>query len=426
MHLTEAVIAASLIVSPSFAQQRQRLGRPESLLDNVDNIILVSKGKTFDEDVGEGLMFSGRHFDSELEEGADDSKLLQQIQLQQDVVDNEEEEGTDVAQAARQLSQSQCSNNKHKFVLEITTDENTPGDNVFKVHFNGSRVMKKGPFSRGGVTTTFGMCLSQGKLVVTAIDRRGDGMSDGTYRITIDGNDVAGAPDSEQWGRRVHTFNIGSSSMSATSAYSGSNRVSAQSSYSNSNPTNRPTEKQNDYISGRSTCFAPRTSEEYDYWVEHNARRRKYHSMYGVDFKPLGWSNELADESTRYANELLQFCCTSTLKHDETNIHHGENLASSCGTRPGAKSADEVVSRWVENEHQLENYREKLHYTQVLWRSTSLVGCGVAQRSMDDGRTCQMQVCRYHKPGNCGLDQNNWLNEMLKDDTRCVGSPVYC
>ncbi|KAL7459229.1 LOW QUALITY PROTEIN: hypothetical protein ACHAWC_010908 [Mediolabrus comicus] len=42
----------------------------------------------------------------------------------------------------------------------------------------------------------------------------------------------------------------------------------------------------------------------------------------------------------------------------------------------------------------------------------------------DDGRTCQMQVCRYHKPGNCGLDENNWLNEMLKDDTRCIGSPV--
>lgn len=423
MHLTEAIIAASLIVSPSFAQQRQRrLGRPESLLDNVDSI--VSEGKTFDEDVDEGLMFSGRHLDSELEEGADDHKL-QQIQLPQDVVDYDEEEDTDVTQTARQLSQSQCSNNKHKFVLEITTDENTPSDNVFKIHLNGSRVMKKGPFSRGGVTTTFGMCLSEGTIVVTAIDRRGDGMSDGTYRISIDGNVVDGAPDSEQWASRVHTFNIGSSSMSTTSAYSGSNRLSAQSSYSNSNPTNRPTEKQNDYISGRSTCFAPRTSEEYDYWVEHNARRRKYHSMYGVDFKPLGWSNELADESSRYANELLQFCCTSTLKHDETN-EHGENLASSCGTRPGAKSADEVVSRWVENEHQLENYREKLHYTQVLWKSTSLVGCGVAQRSMDDGRTCQMQVCRYHKPGNCGLDQNNWLNEMLKDDTRCTGSPVYC
>ena len=321
--------------------------------------------------------------------------------------------GKDAEQATRQLGQNQCNNYKKRFILEIKTDENRPADNIFKAHFNGNRVMKKGPFSSGGVTTVFGMCLPEGKLVVTAIDRQGDGMKDGSYIIALDGYVVAASPGSGSWSRRVHTFDIATASASSPQS-------------SHSNPTNRPTPEHNDFISGRSTCFAPRTNEEYDYWIEHNARRQTYHSMFGVDFRPLGWSNDLADDSARYANELLQFCCTKTLIHDKNNIYHGENLASSCGTGGAKKSADDVLSRWVDNEHIEDDYRNKLHYTQVLWRATSLVGCHTAVREMGDGRTCQMQVCRYYRPGNCGVNQNNYLTEMLKDDTNCNGSPVYC
>jgi hypothetical protein len=39
------------------------------------------------------------------------------------------------------------------------------------------------------------------------------------------------------------------------------------------------------------------------------------------------------------------------------------------------------------------------HYTQVVWRSTKLVGCGVASCSAGNSKA-QVWVCQYSPPGN--------------------------
>lgn len=49
------------------------------------------------------------------------------------------------------------------------------------------------------------------------------------------------------------------------------------------------------------------------------------------------------------------------------------------------------------------------HFTQVVWRATHYVGCGVAS-----GSCGHIQVCRYIKPGNC-----NGKDNFMRDETPC-------
>ena len=49
------------------------------------------------------------------------------------------------------------------------------------------------------------------------------------------------------------------------------------------------------------------------------------------------------------------------------------------------------------------------HFTQVVWRATHYVGCGVAS-----GRCGHIQVCRYIKPGNC-----NGRDNFMEKETPC-------
>ena len=328
-------------------------------------------------------------------------------------------------QVARHLGKlaSQCGDKK-MFTLKIVADSVKPGDNMFEVFFNDRRVMKKGPFG-SAVQIYAGMCVPAGTLKVVATDSSGDGMKKGSYEVAIDGEVIAKQGNSgNNWFKRVHTIDT-SSSTSDTNTSGGNN---------NPVPTDRPTPKPSsapNEISGRNTCFEPRTDEEADYLFEHNESRKKYHDFHGVEYKPLQWSNALADSAASYANDLLQYCCTGTLLHDSTNKgRFGENLASNCGgsnsdwgKKPAAKN---ILRRWVDFEHGKDDYTKMRHYTQALWRGTEQVGCGVAEKDMGNGKSCHMQVCRYQKPGNCGANESNYLEKMLADFSRCNGEPVDC
>mmetsp|Transcript_2747 Transcript_2747/g.3918 ORF Transcript_2747/g.3918 Transcript_2747/m.3918 type:complete len:437 (+) Transcript_2747:169-1479(+) len=431
------VIIASLVASPSFAR-RQRLGRP-ALLDNVE---MVGDGVGFDEPPS--TQFSSRTLEIDQQDGADayalelDEDGSQFPQADEDgffdlaphldpdflsLLSDEDQSalfgytGEDVdQQVARHLglTGNHCKNNKKPFLLKIKADSENPGDNIFKIFFNDRQVMKRGPFGQA-VESYAGICVPAGKLQVEATDESGDGMKDGSYEIELEGVVVARSPGSDSWSRRVHTFDT-SSNTATTGAPT-------------SSPSPKPTPAPNTVISGRNTCFEPRTEEEADYLSEHNERRATYHSIHEAVYKPLQWSNELADSSAAYATELLQYCCTQELPHDPTNGgSYGENLASNCGSGSwGAKPpAEQILSRWVDNEHGLSRYVNKRHYTQVLWRGTDHVGCGVAERDMGNGKTCHMQVCRYQKPGNCGANNWNYLEKMLADSSRCAGVDVDC
>lgn len=437
------VIIASLAATPTFAQQR--LGGPE-LLDHVET---VGEGKFIDMigeeggwvDQQDGADVSAHHLRKIDEQGTEknleDAEVFGPESLPQengffDLAPHLDPEylatltaedrrglfgyiGDDDEEVKRHLGSDPC-NGKTSFVLKIVPDSSDLSANVFQCFYNGNRVMRKGPFSSAN-TIQAGMCVPSGELRVEAESEDGNGMRTGLYEVQLNGNIVASSPGSNRWTRRVHTF---------ATPYEASN--------SNPSPTRRPTPSPtprpaSDVISGRNTCFEPQTNEEQDFLDKHNSDRRRYHEMYDKVYTPLTWSNELAEESRDWAQSLLRYCCTVNLPHDSSNVgKHGENMASNCGSGSwGTKrDANAIVDRWIDQEHGKSNYRLKLHYTQALWRASTHVGCGVAEKDMGNGSTCHTQVCRYQKPGNCAINESNHMDRMLADTSGCQGVPVSC
>ncbi|KAL7433306.1 hypothetical protein ACHAXH_005078 [Discostella pseudostelligera] len=156
-------------------------------------------------------------------------------------------------------------------------------------------------------------------------------------------------------------------------------------------------------------------------WLEaHNDRRRIYNG--GEGYVPLRWSRSLAYDAKSYA-EVLKSQCDLTIESHAKHVDSGENLASNLGTGSWGKlrTADQVMTRWVDKEVNL-SYPNNAHYLQVVWRATKYVGCGESVQYQSDGQICRVQVCRYERPGSCGVRNGNWRAEAWKDDTLC-GNP---
>ncbi|MBD2580362.1 hypothetical protein H6G50_22125 [Oscillatoria sp. FACHB-1406] len=121
----------------------------------------------------------------------------------------------------------------------------------------------------------------------------------------------------------------------------------------------------------------------------HNQWRAK------VKVPPLRWSPELAAYAQEWANKLL---AEDKFEH-RPDGRYGENLASASGQQ---LSPARVVDMWG-NEVRDYNYARNScapgkmcgHYTQVVWRKTTEVGCGIAR---DSNR--EIWVCNYNPPGN--------------------------
>jgi hypothetical protein len=130
----------------------------------------------------------------------------------------------------------------------------------------------------------------------------------------------------------------------------------------------------------------------------HNAVRRR--TSASAALPDLEWSEELAGIAQAYAEELARNGCD--LIHSKGGSF-GENLASFGGERA---TPTRVVELWAAEE---ECYTFGTfargdsctcdacgHYTQIVWRNTDLVGCGVA----DCGGNEEVWVCNYDPPGN--------------------------
>jgi uncharacterized protein YkwD len=121
--------------------------------------------------------------------------------------------------------------------------------------------------------------------------------------------------------------------------------------------------------------------------TEHNRVRAKHCAA------PLTWSPKLAAVAQQWANNLRDTGC----KFGHSGGQYGENLAA--GTT-GALPPSAVVAMWYD---EVKGYSFKQpgfsmqtgHFTQVVWRSTSQVGCGMAQCKGND-----IWVCEYDSPGN--------------------------
>jgi hypothetical protein len=129
----------------------------------------------------------------------------------------------------------------------------------------------------------------------------------------------------------------------------------------------------------------------------HNQTRAAYGSP------PLVWSNALAADAMAYARELAQ---TRVFDHDPQSGAYpkqGENLFM--GTR-GAFSFAEMMAPLIEEKQVFKpgrfpdvsrtgDWSDVGHYTQIVWPSTTSVGCAVASNAQDD-----FLVCRYLPAGN--------------------------
>ena len=72
------------------------------------------------------------------------------------------------------------------------------------------------------------------------------------------------------------------------------------------------------------------TQRHYEYLHAHNIRRQKWHGMYNKEYVPLVWSPRLAEDSLRWATQLLDECDSDDIQH-EPGVMDGENLAKNKG-----------------------------------------------------------------------------------------------
>ena len=109
---------------------------------------------------------------------------------------------------------------------------------------------------------------------------------------------------------------------------------------------------------------------------------------------PLEWSDKLAKVAQSWAHELQKKGCV--FGHSP-GAKYGENLAA--GTI-GALDPESTVGMWYD---EIKLYKfpnggfsmETGHFTQLVWTTTTSVGCGQVQCKGND-----IIVCNYDPPGN--------------------------
>ncbi|WP_242139623.1 MULTISPECIES: CAP domain-containing protein [unclassified Sphingomonas] len=122
-----------------------------------------------------------------------------------------------------------------------------------------------------------------------------------------------------------------------------------------------------------------------------------------VGAPPLQWDDALAADAAVYADTLV---VTGRFRHADQPMgpgREGETLFR--GTR-GAYSYREMVDLWVAEKKDFVDAvtpdfsrtgrgEDVAHYTQIIWRATTRVGCALRSSREDD-----YLVCRYSPPGN--------------------------
>jgi hypothetical protein len=128
----------------------------------------------------------------------------------------------------------------------------------------------------------------------------------------------------------------------------------------------------------------------------HNAERAAWR------LPPLAWDPRLAAAASAYARMLAP---VGALRHSDRSARPGQGENLWMGTR-GAFLPEQMIAGWSTERRLFRpgvfpyvsrsgSWHEVGHYTQMLWPTTTRVGCGLASARGND-----VLVCRYSPPGN--------------------------
>ncbi|KAJ0797553.1 putative CAP domain-containing protein [Helianthus annuus] len=123
----------------------------------------------------------------------------------------------------------------------------------------------------------------------------------------------------------------------------------------------------------------------------HNKVRKEIPSL-----EPMTWNATVAKFAEEYASERKKDCA---LQHSDTQIY-GENIA----TGAGKMTILDAINMWCSEK---DNYDYETntcgpgkacgHYTQVIWKNSTTVGCALSHCVKNDGIFI---ICNYYPPGN--------------------------
>ncbi len=144
----------------------------------------------------------------------------------------------------------------------------------------------------------------------------------------------------------------------------------------------------------------------------HNAaRQNEVPGNPGDPLRALEWDDGLAAASQTYAETLATTKCTNG-DHDPNRGDVGENLYQSMTTDAQAspRIGADAVAAWVAEKADY-TYASNAckegavcgHYTQVVWRDTTKVGCGRATCTANEAFYTHW-VCRYSPAGNVNVE----------------------
>lgn len=142
----------------------------------------------------------------------------------------------------------------------------------------------------------------------------------------------------------------------------------------------------------------PESSDPFiaDSLTAHNVERAKY------GLPALTWSNKLANSAKSYSQVQAR---TGTTSHSTGRVNVGENLAWGKGK---SVNVSYLAGMWLDerkyfirgrnfpNCSNSGNWLDVAHYTAMMWRKTTEVGCGMTQSSSG----MNYYVCHYEPRGN--------------------------
>ena len=130
--------------------------------------------------------------------------------------------------------------------------------------------------------------------------------------------------------------------------------------------------------------------------ASHNYERAR------VKVAPLQWDPQLAASAAAYGPMLARI---GHLQHSPRAMRPGQRENLWMGTR-GSFSPEQMVATWINERREFRpgvfpnvsrtgNWYDVSHYTQLIWKGTTRVGCAIHSTAQWD-----YLICRYSPPGN--------------------------